>query len=77
MLTHTVHPQHLTMYTHMNFMYIHVHVHPDLLITLPDSPKVMDIQFRFNVFLAVVGYEGDFEGVVSHEVEGLSDLWYG
>ena len=77
MLTHTVHPCTTSnhVHTHVDFMYIHVH--PDLLITLPDSPEVMDVQFRFDVFLAIVGYEGDFEGVVSHEVEGLSDLWYG
>ena len=45
-----------------------------LLITLPDGPEVVDVQFRLHVLLAVVGDERDLKRVVPHEIEGLSDL---
>ena len=49
-------------------------MHTHLLVTLPNGPEVVYVQFRLHVLLAIVGNEWDLERVVPHEVEGLSDL---
>lgn len=39
-----------------------------------NGPQVVDLKLGLHFFLAVKGYEGNFELVISCEVEGVVDL---